>query len=170
MRRGREGSLALLLEDCALLLLACAGDFSSVEARSTFSSAMLPESSSTPGSDEGDASSASGDIITFSTIRLQHDHPYHTASCAQAQRASRPTLLQCVAVDAGSKRATRQAGIEPRGAGGMPGAGTGAGTRSRSRVPGAHKEALCDGLCSPNKSTVAEPASRAARQRCIPPR
>lgn len=76
-RRGREGSLALLLVGWLLPLLAWAlGDFSSVEARSIFSSAMMPDSScSGPGSGEGDASSASGDILTFP----QFGYTSHTA-------------------------------------------------------------------------------------------
>lgn len=152
-----------------MLLLACVGDFSSVEARSTFSSAMVLDSCSTPGSDEGDASSASGDILTFPRFA------FSTTTLTTLQAAHRPSELAThVAAVRGRrcwlKRATRQAGIEPRGAGRMPGAGAGAGTPSRSRVPGAHREALCDGLCSANKPHSREPALRAARQRCIPPR
>jgi len=74
-RRGREGSFALLFADWPLPLVPWTGDFSSVEARSSFSSAMMPDSSSVPGSGEGDPSSGSGDILTLPRLRKQHPRP-----------------------------------------------------------------------------------------------
>lgn len=67
------------------------------EALSSFSCFMMPESSfSIPGSGEGDASSASGDILTVPRIRRQHNGTLaHTTRCAQAGVSSTHVASCC---------------------------------------------------------------------------
>ena len=110
-----------------LPLLAWAlGDFSSVEARSILSSAMMPDSSCAgPGSGEGDASSASGDILTFPQFGYtSHTAPRLPGAQARSARlrptpraAVRWTVGRWLSIRANPRRWNRTTSLHDRNAG-----------------------------------------------------